>query len=355
MDFEDAVGQHDDRVHLVPPGPRPRGRRHGRDDGSGRSREWSGASGSCSIPTSAAGLAASARSARPAQRGDYSICWQLPRGPALPGHPHRQCGRGHRRVRRSPSRALRRWRSPSPTDIDDEVAVLADPWSVVVPRHHPQPAGARSEGRRLRRRCARDRRRPHPAPVVPRRRGGDRRPLAGSGRPRPLLGATVFEPDPARGAGRGRSPPGRAPRCAARGTGSRSPTRATSTSSTTPSARRDQSRSAMRVLARAGHARAAGRQLARRASSGRRGTSRSCGSSGRTRSASRRSRASGATPSSTTSTSSLDGRIDLSGMLTHRFRLDEWRDAFTHDRPPGRDRRHQGRVRLPLVGGQSRK
>ena len=24
-----------------------------------------------------------------------------------------------------------------------------------------------------------------------------------------------------------------------------------------------------------------------------------------------------------------DGRIDLSGMLTHRFRLDEWRDAFT--------------------------
>jgi threonine dehydrogenase-like Zn-dependent dehydrogenase len=23
-----------------------------------------------------------------------------------------------------------------------------------------------------------------------------------------------------------------------------------------------------------------------------------------------------------------DGRIDLRGMLTHRFRLDEWRDAF---------------------------
>jgi len=24
-----------------------------------------------------------------------------------------------------------------------------------------------------------------------------------------------------------------------------------------------------------------------------------------------------------------DGRVDLSGMLTHRFRLDEWRDAFS--------------------------
>jgi threonine dehydrogenase-like Zn-dependent dehydrogenase len=25
----------------------------------------------------------------------------------------------------------------------------------------------------------------------------------------------------------------------------------------------------------------------------------------------------------------LDGRIDLTGMLTHRFRLEQWRDAFT--------------------------
>jgi threonine dehydrogenase-like Zn-dependent dehydrogenase len=24
----------------------------------------------------------------------------------------------------------------------------------------------------------------------------------------------------------------------------------------------------------------------------------------------------------------VDGRVDLSGMLTHRFRLDEWREAF---------------------------
>ena len=51
------------------------------------------------------------------------------------------------------------------------------------------------------------------------------------------------------------------------------------------------------------------------------------------------------------------GRIDLSGMLTHRFRLDQWRDAFgTLDRP-GRQRRHQGGVRLPLnpTRGRSRR
>jgi len=24
-----------------------------------------------------------------------------------------------------------------------------------------------------------------------------------------------------------------------------------------------------------------------------------------------------------------DGRVDLNGMLTHSFRLDDWRDAFT--------------------------
>ncbi len=30
-----------------------------------------------------------------------------------------------------------------------------------------------------------------------------------------------------------------------------------------------------------------------------------------------------------------DGRIDLSGLLTHRFRLDEWRDAFTALASPG--------------------
>ena len=48
------------------------------------------------------------------------------------------------------------------------------------------------------------------------------------------------------------------------------------------------------------------------------------------------------------------GRIDLTGMLTHTFRLDDWRDAFTVARDPGRQRRDQGRLRpaRPLVRHQ---
>ncbi len=37
----------------------------------------------------------------------------------------------------------------------------------------------------------------------------------------------------------------------------------------------------------------------------------------------------GSTASRTTSTWSNTGRVDLTGMLTHRFALDDWRDAFT--------------------------
>ena len=35
------------------------------------------------------------------------------------------------------------------------------------------------------------------------------------------------------------------------------------------------------------------------------------------------------TASSTTSISSATGTVDLTGMLTHTFPLDDWRDAFT--------------------------
>ena len=58
------------------------------------------------------------------------------------------------------------------------------------------------------------------------------------------------------------------------------------------------------------------------------------------------------------------GRIDLTGMLTHTFPLDEWRDAFATIADPGRDRRHQGRdrptraeLRVTLAGpaGQPRR
>ena len=43
-----------------------------------------------------------------------------------------------------------------------------------------------------------------------------------------------------------------------------------------------------------------------------------------------------------------EGRIDMTGMLTHTFRLEQWREAFTVAGHPGGERRHQGRVRLPL-------
>ena len=39
-------------------------------------------------------------------------------------------------------------------------------------------------------------------------------------------------------------------------------------------------------------------------------------------------RASASTPSPTISTWSTDGRVDLRPMLTHTFRLEQWRDAF---------------------------
>ncbi len=44
--------------------------------------------------------------------------------------------------------------------------------------------------------------------------------------------------------------------------------------------------------------------------------------------ASRRSTASASTASTTTSTWSPTGRIDLTGMLTHTFALENWREAF---------------------------
>ena len=43
-----------------------------------------------------------------------------------------------------------------------------------------------------------------------------------------------------------------------------------------------------------------------------------------------------------------EGRIDMTGMLTHTFRLDEWHRGLHGAGQPGGERRHQGRVRLPL-------
>ena len=64
------------------------------------------------------------------------------------------------------------------------------------------------------------------------------------------------------------------------------------------------------------------------AGSGARSTSRRSAGWAPTPSGSKRSRACASTASSTTSTWSRPGRVDLTGMLTHTFTLDEWREAF---------------------------
>ena len=195
MDFERRRRQPDDRVHLVPPGARPRGGRHG--------RPTAGPAVARPRPRPAGRALPEPRLPRPrhhagvpgVRAGRLLDLLELPRRAPLARHPHRQRGRGHRRLRRA--------RCP-PTRVDGVRGARRDPRRGrgarrpvvgVVPRHHPQPAAARLEGRRLRRRRARHDRDRDPPPALPRRRGGDDRPLAGPGRARPAsLGATVFEP-----------------------------------------------------------------------------------------------------------------------------------------------------------------
>ena len=43
-----------------------------------------------------------------------------------------------------------------------------------------------------------------------------------------------------------------------------------------------------------------------------------------------------------------EGRIDMTGMLTHTFRLEQWRRGLHSAGQPGGERRHQGRLRLSL-------
>ena len=43
-----------------------------------------------------------------------------------------------------------------------------------------------------------------------------------------------------------------------------------------------------------------------------------------------------------------EGRVDMTGLLTHTFRLDQWREAFIVLADAGAERRHQGRLRLSL-------
>ena len=96
------------------------------------------------------------------------------------------------------------------------------------------------------------------------------------------------------------------------------------------------------------HAREGRRARARPGGRTRRCTSRRSRWSARTRSGSRRSTACASTASSTTSTSCRRGRVDLTGMLTHTFRARRLARRVHRARDPGRHRRDQGRVRLPM-------
>ena len=146
-----------DRVHLVPPGARPRGgRRRSTSTGPGGATASTSASGWCSTRTSVAGPAASRRCARRASGATTRSAGTSTRGAcrraSTPATRSRRPAGSPRRCR--PTRVMA---FAVPDAIPDEVAVLADPWSVsfhAITRNPPPPG---SKVRRLRRRCARAR------------------------------------------------------------------------------------------------------------------------------------------------------------------------------------------------------
>ena len=255
--------QPDDRVHLVPPGARPRGGRPPSSrSGPGGRRSRARAAGRAEPVAVVRAAGHRPPVSRRASGATTALCWNFPDGRLSPGihtgnsseatggfaellPAHRLMA--VRRARRRPRRGRRAGR----------------PVLGVAPRHHPQPAAAGGPGPRLRRRRARAPRRPRSSgPSTPTStsamvaRWPAQADLARSARCH-----RVRRPSP-RGADRGARRAGRAARCASPGRACRSPTPATSTSSTTPSARRQTVEVGMRVLSDAGHARADGRAVA---------------------------------------------------------------------------------------------
>ena len=239
---------------------------------------------------------------------------------------------------------------PVPDDVTDEVAVLADPFSVslhAVTRTPPPPGGravvygAGALGHVRRR---------HPAGAAPRRRGRHRRPVAGpGGAGRPARRHDVRAPSRAsqldRGAGgvvRWRPAPavGRAADRVAR-------------------RRRRRLRHRRRARDRRGRPAGAARPGARSCSSALSSMAR-CewtplvlqgGCAGRLQRLRRRGgrRRPAATPSPTTSTSSPTGRIDLVRPAHPHVRPRRLAERVPDADRPGRDRRDQGRLRPPLT------
>ena len=320
--------QHDDGLHLVPPGAGPRGGRHRGRAGPAVGRRRAGPAGRA-VPQPRLPAPAASRPLCPAcERGDYSICAQLPRGagcrsastPATRSRPPAASPSGCRRTSRWRSRCptasttswpcwptrgrCRSMRSPA-----TRPALGAGPWctapgpwdrpprrssasSIRPSRWPPSPAG------RARRELA--------------RRAGRRgvRARAGRGAGRGAGGLVGGNAAPPVG-----GPAGRLSR---------------------PHRRRVRHRRLPRHhgggaagAAGTGHAGAAGRELARAV---RVDALVLQGAAPRRLQRLRRRDLRGPAPARVPSTSSTcwpTVASTSSGMLTHRFRLDEWREAFS--------------------------
>ena len=131
----------------------------------------------------------------PCERGRLQLL-ELPRRPAVAGHPHRQRHRGHRRLRRAAPRPPVAWCSPCPTTSPTRSPC----WPIRGrSRSTPSPGTRRrpAAGGRVRRRRPRHHRHRHPHRRSTPASGW---PPSPAGRPRPTwpgaLGATVFAPEP---------------------------------------------------------------------------------------------------------------------------------------------------------------
>ena len=191
-----------DGVHLLPPGARPRGGRRRRHRRPGRAR-----------PRRRPARRALPQPGLPAPRHHAAVpglrarrlldLLELPRGPALARHPHRQRGRGHRRLRRAAARApehgLRRARRRSPTRWRC--------WPIRGRcRSTPSPATRRHRGRRSSS-TAPARSAPRPPPSSASSTPPSRWPPSPASTPRPprpdRSAPTVFAPGPPEDAHRG--------------------------------------------------------------------------------------------------------------------------------------------------------
>ena len=290
----------------------------------------------------------------PRARSATSACaGTSPTADSAPGIHTGNSTRRHGWLRRTRCRRTATMLIPVPDDVPDEVAVFADPFAVslhAITRHPPPPGGkvlvcgAGALGTTT----CRD-----PAGAVPRRRGRGRRPVRRAGGAGPQ-------------ARRARGRRQRAARAGARGAGGMVRRRAAPDDGRTPglpmchpggidvvydTVGKPETFEVERAAPEgAGHARArAACTLPGRWEWSPLVLQGDLAGSAPTRSGSRRSRASASTASPTTSTWSAAGRIDLTGMLTHTFRLDRLARGVPHDRRTRHHRRHQGRLRLPLT------